>query len=175
MGVFSMYTKRKRPPVKDWLMSQKILDDAVKAILKRVRINRSYDIPYTAGYSCDGKTIYIDRHLPKKMVVKGRSINTDKFIILHEAVEKALIAYLNLHYQYAHQIALRTEQNAVRAAGIEWRTYDRFMQTYIKEIGDERLSRIPADLDIQPYQDEHDKKLLTKMKKLMHKKQGVVA
>ena len=34
------------------------------------------------------------------------------------------------------------------------------MQAYIKEIGDEHLRRVPADLDRKPYRDEHDKLLL---------------
>ena len=38
----------------------------------------------------------------------GRRINTDRFLILHEAVEKTLIDHLGLRYLYAHQIATRT-------------------------------------------------------------------
>jgi hypothetical protein len=39
--------------------------NVVKALRRRVRsVNHEYDIPYIAGYSVDGKTIFIDRHLP---------------------------------------------------------------------------------------------------------------
>jgi hypothetical protein len=38
------------------------------------------------------------------------------------------------------------------------------MQKYIKKIGDEKLQKIPADLDTKPYHDEHDKLLLERMK-----------
>jgi hypothetical protein len=42
-----------------------VLLDVVKALRRRVRsVNHEYDIPYIAGYSVDGKTIFIDRHLP---------------------------------------------------------------------------------------------------------------
>ena len=41
--------------------------------------------------------------------------------------------------------------------------YDRFMQKYVKRIGDERLSRVPRDLDTKPYRDEHDDDLLRRM------------
>jgi hypothetical protein len=44
----------------------------------------------------------------------------------------------------------------VRAAGIRWRDYDRFMQKYVKRVGDERLTKLPADLDLKPYRDEHE-------------------
>jgi hypothetical protein len=51
----------------------------------------------------------------------------------------------------------------VRAAGLEWRDYDRFMQKFVKRIGDERLSKVPRDLDTKPYRDEHDDDLLRRM------------
>jgi hypothetical protein len=57
---------------------------------------------------------------------------------------------------HAHQVALRTEQAAVRAAGIAWRDYNRFTKAHEKQIGDERLTRAPRDLDLTPYRDEHD-------------------
>ncbi len=76
--------------------------------------------------------------------------------MLHEEVEKTMIDQLGLHYLHAHQIALRAEQAAVRAAGIEWTAYDEFMQRYVKRIGDERLTKVPKDFDLKPYRDEHD-------------------
>jgi hypothetical protein len=78
-------------------------------------------------------------------------------------VEKTLIDQLGLHYQHAHQIATRAEEAAVRADRVSWRAYDRFMQKYVKEMGDERLTRVPENLDLKPYRDEHDVDLLKSM------------
>ena len=154
----------KRLRVPEWYISNLMLDRALDAILRRAKnVDRKHDVPYLAGYSKDGKTIYIDRHMPKAMTYAGREIDTDRYLILHEEVEKALIDQLNLHYLHAHQIATRAEQAAVRAAGIRWRDYDRFMQKYVKRIGDERLSKVPADLDLKPYRDEHDDDLVRRM------------
>ncbi|HTS42299.1 MAG TPA: hypothetical protein VMH84_17370 [Xanthobacteraceae bacterium] len=148
----------------EWYVSTLMMDRALDAILRRVgKLDRSHDIPYLAGYSQDGKTIYIDRHMPPSFRCRGRTIKTDAFLILHEEVEKTLIDQLGLHYLHAHQIATRAEQAAVRAAGITWRDYDRFMQKYVKAIGDERLAKVPADLDTKPYRDEHDLDLLRRM------------
>src|SRR5262249_14864552 len=92
------------------------------AVVRRVKtLDRKHDIPYLAGYSKDGKTIYIDRHMPSSFRYSGKDINTDRYLILHEKVEKTLIDQLNLHYLHAHQIATCAEQAAVRAAGIRWR------------------------------------------------------
>jgi hypothetical protein len=51
----------------------------------------------------------------------------------------------------------------VRAAGISWGVYDRFMQKYVKRDGHEKLTNVPADLDTKPYRDEHDVDLLRRM------------
>ena len=154
----------RRPRLPEWYVSSLMMDRALDAILRRVKkLDRKHDIPYLAGYSQNGKTIYIDRHMPRSFRYRGRTIETDRFLILHEEVEKTLIDQLGLHYLHAHQIATRAEQAAVRAAGISWRDYDRFMQKFVKTIGDERLNKVPADLDTKPYRDEHDLDLLKRM------------
>ncbi|HZR36206.1 MAG TPA: hypothetical protein VFA75_12580 [Nevskia sp.] len=154
--------KGQRP---EWLIGQRMMDHAVKAIRARAHLERGYDIPYLAGYSLDGHTIFIDRHMPKSFTYRRRRVLTDRFLIVHEAVEKSLIQLLGMHYLHAHQIALHAEQAAVRAEGITWEAYDAFMQDYIKVIGDESLTRVPDNLDLTPYRDFHDKEELAKMRK----------
>jgi hypothetical protein len=39
------------------------------------------------------------------------------------------------------------------------------MQKYVKQIGDERLTKVPKDLDLKPYRDEQDDDLLRRMLK----------
>src|SRR4051794_13628048 len=157
-------TPHKKLKMPEWYVSSLMMDRALDAIVRRAKkIDRSHDIPYLAGYSNNGKIIYIDRHMPKTMKYEGRDVDTDRYLILHEEVEKTLIDQLNLHYLHAHQIASRAEQAAVRAAGIRWRDYDKFMQANVKHIGDERLTRVPADLDLKPYRDEHDYELVQRM------------
>ena len=153
----------KKLKLPEWYVSDLMLDRALDAILRRVKLDRQHDIPYLAGYSEDGKTIYIDRHMPRSFKFQGRTVDTDRFLILHEEVEKTLIDQLGLHYLHAHQIATRAEQAAVRAAGVNWSGYDRFMQKYVKRIGDERLTKLLKDLDTKPYRDEHDDDLLRRM------------
>ena len=148
----------------DWFVSSLMLDRALDAILRRVKkLDRRHDVPYLAGYSMDGETIYIDSHLPTHFEYRGRTIEVDRFLIMHEEVEKTLIDQLGLHYLHAHQIATRAEEAAVRAQRISWRAYDRFMQKYVKSVGDEGLKKIPEDLDIKPYRDYHDWDLMQRM------------
>src|SRR4030081_1360823 len=157
-------TPHRKLKMPERFVSSLMMDRALDAVVRRAKnLDRKHDIPYLAGYSKDGKTIYIDRHMPSSFRYDGRDINTDRYLILHEEVEKTLINQLNLHYLHAHQIASRAEQAAVRAGGIRWRDYDRFMQKHVKIIGDERLTKVPADLDLKPHRDEHDFDLLKRM------------
>jgi hypothetical protein len=154
-------------PQNYWRVSTTMLNLTVKTILKDVKVNRNYDIPYLAGYSNDGKTIFIDRHMPKSFVYRGRRIMTDRFLILHEAIEKALIDKFDMIYEFAHQIALRSEEAAVRAQKISWDAYNKFMNQHIKSVSDERIKKVPKKLDLKPYIDEEDRALLKQMKKVM--------
>src|SRR5579871_5926511 len=98
-----------------------VLLDVVQAIRRRVRIvNREYDVPYIAGYSVDGHTVFIDRHLPRSFRWLTRTVRLHSFLLTHEIVEKALLDELRLHYLHAHQIAVRAERDAVKAAGVPW-------------------------------------------------------
>jgi len=154
----------KRLRIPDTYVSSLMLDRALDAIVRRVGpIDREHDIPYLAGYSLSGDRIYIDRHLPETFDYRGRRIAVDRYLLLHEEVEKTLIDQLGLHYQHAHQIATRAEEAAVRADDVSWRAYDRFMQSYVKQMGDERLTKLPPDLDLKPYRDEHDYELMGRM------------
>src|SRR3984885_13213854 len=160
----------------EWYVSSLMMDRALHAISRPGKnLGRKHDIPYLAGYSLDGKTIYIDRHMPPTFKFRGRTIDTDRFLILHEEVEKTLIDQLGLHYLHAHQIATRAEEAAVHAQRITWQAYDRFMQKYVKAIGDERLVKVPADLDLKPYRDYHDYDLLRQMEQHMERSKGTAA
>ncbi|WP_457154809.1 hypothetical protein [Mesorhizobium sp. P5_C1] len=141
-----------------------VLADVLVALQKRVKVSRDFDIPYIARYSGDGKTVYIDRHLPRTMV-GGREVRLAPFLVTHEIVEKALLDELRLHYLHAHQIALRAERDAVRGAGVTWRAYQAVMKAHEKAIDEESLKNVPGDLDLTPYEDLDDYALLDRLVK----------
>jgi hypothetical protein len=139
-----------------------VLLDVVKAIRRRVRvINRSYDLPYIAGYSVDGHTVFIDRHLPRSFGWLMKTVRVEPFLLTHE--EKALLDELRPHYLHAHQIAVRAERDAVKAAGVSWWAYQSFMKKHEREIEEETLVKVPASLDLTPYRDEKDFALLERL------------
>src|SRR5712671_4249770 len=148
-----------------------VLLDVVKAIRRRVRIvDRGYDIPYIAGYSVDGHTVFIDRHLPRTFRWLLKTVRVEPFLLTHEIVEKALLDELRLHYLHAHQIAVRAERDAVKAAGVSWWAYQRFMKSHEKTIEEENLIKVPRSLDLTPYRDEKDFGLLRRLVQKEHSK-----
>ena len=141
-----------------------VLLDAVQAIRRRVRIvNREYDTPYIVGYSWDGHTVFIDRHLPRSFRWLTKTVRVEPFLLTHEIVEKALLDELRLHYLHAHQVAVRAERDAVKAAGVSWWAYQSFMKKHEREIEEETLVKVPASLDLTPYRDEKDFALLERL------------
>jgi hypothetical protein len=150
---------------KPWVFSNRDLLDAVAAILQSIHVDRSYDIPLLAGYSLDGKTLYFDKDLPSGYAQRdGKFVTIEPFLVLHEAVESCLLhTYAKLRYQFAHEIALRAEEEAVRAAGIDPKQYNGFMEIWIKKARAKASYTCPPDLDMTPYKDSNEKTLIDKM------------
>jgi hypothetical protein len=140
-----------------------VLLDVVKGLRRRVRVNRAYDIPYIAGYSVDGRTVFIDRHLPRTFRWLMKTVRVEPFLLTHEIVEKSLLDELGLHYLHAHQIALRAERDAVKAAGVSWWAYQHFMKKHERAIEQETIVKVPRSLDLTPYRDEKDFALLKRL------------
>jgi len=147
-------------------------DDKFKARMARCHltpINRNYDIPYLAGYSKDGKTVYIDKHLK----TKWNGVDLSPFLRIHECAEKAILDLDHLTYQEAHHVATHLERMAVEKAGLSWKEYSAYLDPYIKKVHYEHLDKVPKDLDLEPYADEHDKKVLTALMSKEHVKNVV--
>jgi hypothetical protein len=164
-----------------------------KQMARRRAVNPTdWDIPYLAGYSKDGNTIFIDRDL-SFWNYKGRYIDTDQFLKIHEGVEKAIIDALHEAkdhdlevllsclrmksptdeiYFHAHGVATCAELYAVEmafgAAGVA--AYNKFMRGQVKRAEDERIRRVPISLDLTPYSgnDVQDRRLRAAMKRATH-------
>jgi hypothetical protein len=91
-----------------------VLLDVVKALRRRVRrVSHDYDIPYIAGYNVDGKTIFIDRHLPRTIRWLLKTVRVEPFLLTHEIVEKALLD--ELRFTTFMPIRSRRGPNATRS------------------------------------------------------------
>jgi hypothetical protein len=135
-----------------------------KVVDKPHKISRDFDIPYVAGYSKDGTTIYIDRDLPDTLP-NGRPVIPH--IIVHEKTEKTVEDIFKVKYQEAHRVAIAAEHKSVESAGISWSEYSRFIDKYVKLDKDKKLVKVPHDLDLKPYVDERDNRLLFRLRQKM--------
>ncbi len=118
-------------------------------------LDRKHDLPYLAGYSKDGKTRYIDRHLPETLACTEdghrQEFATAPHLMDHEGFEKAIMDVLGWGYSHAHEAANGYERRGVLKAGLPWQPYNKALLPYIKADEREKLVKVPADLDLAPY------------------------
>lgn len=124
-------------------------------------VDDQHDIPDLAGYSTDGRTIFIDRHLAEdKPEIAGAPYDQWSQALVgkmgHEHVEKAA---LNIGHRYegAHEdYATPAEHLVLIRLGIDPAEYEKALRPYIKRAELERVEQPPPDLDISPYAEDPD-------------------
>jgi len=125
-----------------------------------VKVECGWDIPYLSGYSRDGKTVYIDRHLQQFLLVNGKKIDIIDFLVVHEVVEKALIDLFHMHYRRAHHVATHYEYLAAKNHGINWWVYSKFLKEQSKSVYSDKLTNVPRDLDLSAIRNDSEKLLI---------------
>ena len=159
------HRKGEIPKVSSAKAKKLLSNEEVKAHLEsNYNLIKTYDIPYLAGYSKDGKHIYFDRHL-KLITTPPDSFDVTNYLIIHERVEKALIDVFDYTYETAHAVALRCEYDAVVGDGHDWKKYSDYLKPFIKSAEHEKLEKVPGDLDLTPYEDDNDLDILNRLKK----------
>jgi hypothetical protein len=173
---------------------EEVLSDpaVIEELEKDFEIDTDHDLPYLAGYSEDGKTRYIDRHLhadgqPTGTIeIDGDMVDVTPFLVGapeakepikrggHEGIEKAAEVFRNKRftampsYDFRHEAATGGEMREVLAAGIKRAAYTKALAPYIKADEIEKLEKVPSDLDMTPYlQRPVNKQLLDRMHEAM--------
>src|SRR5262249_60698861 len=89
--------KRLRLP--EWFVSSLMMDRALDAVVRRgKKLDRKHDVPYLAGYSKDGKNIYIDRHMPASFRYSRKENDNHRYLVLHQEGEKTPMDHLHTHH-----------------------------------------------------------------------------
>ena len=122
------------------------------------KLDKTYEIPYLAGYSKDGKTVYIDKRInPILILSDGKKMDVTPYLVKHESTEKHLIDTMGYKYQYAHEKATAAEREKVEADGYPWDEYQKYVLGEYKRLKDlSPDAKVPADLDTKPEVDTHD-------------------
>lgn len=127
------------------IISDEKVREAIELILTKIVYVLTYDVPYGAGYSKDGKMIYIDRGIPGEF---------KKSIVIHETIEKTLEDRYNMPYTLAHQLAMIFEKQYVSEE--KWNEYNEMLQPYLTKAYSKEMTNLPPDLDLTPYVDMKD-------------------
>lgn len=116
-----------------------------------VNVSTKYDIKYTGGYSLDGKTVYLDEHFPKNLVVEGKNISTTESIGLHHELPEKWMSDIGFEYPYAHEVATGIEKKYVESKGVTWKGYCNEVDKNLRLVYRQTLERSPPSLDLAPY------------------------
>lgn len=112
---------------------------------KHVKISREYSVQGIAISSNDGNTVFIDSEIPKYLVLKsGVKVDIEKYLCIHEVVEKTLMDHLGYVYDHAHEMALHAEHDALKKDKVPQDEYDDFMFSWMKKTQD-RKDNLPPD------------------------------
>lgn len=116
-----------------------------------------FHIPYSAGSSKDGDTIYIDSRVPRHAKIAGHEVDIYRIVAVHEAVEEALGEEFEYKYQVSHKIAIGAEKVALQLfyPQVPWEKYNQWWQPYLKMCY-AAFTNLPPDLDWEPLLDSND-------------------
>jgi hypothetical protein len=154
-----------RPTSDELAPNSRVLDEAARAVLKSVRVDRTHDVPYVGSCNRRGDTIYVDYELPMHLQYRGKRYDVDRYIVMHEVVEMLFEHHLRFSYRDAHQIASHAERALVQSDGLSWAVYSRFCSKWTEKIGRRRsYPNPPRDIDLQPERDCEDQTTLKRMR-----------
>ena len=142
----------------------------------RLKLNSAYDIPYLLGYDTDRDIAYSDRDFNPDSYREGDPTSA---LLTHEQVEKDLEQFLPEEpwsYQQRHHVATHCEKLVIDSLKWNWREYSRWTteswhKSYSKWKGQAATLRVPATLDMSPYEDEHEE-IIKKMRQAGAKDTG---
>jgi hypothetical protein len=134
------------------------------ANIPKLNVDTNYDIPYIAGPSNSGGTVYIDSKLAQ---AKPETI---PHLIIHETVEENVMKAFGESYDQAHKVATKYERQSVEQSGLNWKQYNDSIKPFIRKEEHKVTGPVPRDLFLEPYKEDKlkgDNALLAQMKQHM--------
>jgi hypothetical protein len=133
----------------------KELEEAEEDELEGVTVDCDHDVPFCAGLSTDGKTLFVDHAIYDEVKNKKGYL---RCLIIHEMTEHLMMRVLKMPYKPAHNIATAAEECCVKASGIDKKTYDDDWSRWIRKVASRgTYDNVPEDLDTEPYDQDDEK------------------
>ena len=95
--------------------------------------------------------MYIDRRVPRTIVVKGKKLDPSIPLRIHEQTEQRLMVGRGMSYEDAHKQATAAERDWVESHGYDWGHYEACMDGLLSSIEHENPKDPPVDLFLKPY------------------------
>jgi len=146
-------------PLHETVLSHPDVADAIA----NPKINRTQDVPYTAGPDKTGNGLNIDRHFPESFTVEGKTFDPAQPFAVHEfterhAMEKLIAGGMDQEtaYKVAHwEVAEPAEGKWYAENGIDQAKAEAAYQPFIDKIQHEALAKgdgdVPKELFRKPY------------------------
>lgn len=143
------------------LVTTKVIND-IAALVAEATINRDYQLPYVAGVSNDNKIIYVGCDVPEMLSDGANDFHSDAGVAWHELGEKYFMDQFGLVYDDAHALVTwMIEQPMVtQIMRLNFGGYQRAFDPYVIADEHERLTHVPPDLFMGPYEDDASPELL---------------
>ena len=139
-------------PLSDEEWKRRALLRQIKSAAASPKINREFDVPYLAGSSNDGRTVYIDKRVPHELVVKGKSFDPAPALAAHELAEHSAMMKGKSYVAAHREDGLPAERKVVEASGVDWLAYQEQMHKLAENVTEpEKAKNPPPDLYLKPY------------------------
>jgi hypothetical protein len=125
-----------------------------------VTVDRTHEVPYVAGASNDGNTVYVDKSVPSSVNVSGKEFDPAVPLSIHEEIEHKIMQHLisqgmpdDKAYEVAHHgFAQPAEDNWYRQNGIDVDAVNKFWDGIDSKTEKEvHPDNTPPDLYTKPY------------------------
>jgi len=143
------------------------------AIHRPTVLNRNYAVPYFAGLSEDGATLYINQGAPDTFKLSdGRTADYSASLARHEVVEWWLMQRLGWDYFKAHDYAWTADSLkfcAEYGQGFddEWQAFAEIQSVASEKQARNLVAKFPPDLYLGPYEsdiDAQDQQLISRLR-----------
>jgi len=118
-----------------------------------------YHVPYVGGIHCEGDPVYGDHRLKYERVnLGGRVVDIRPVVAAHERMEWWLVTHLGMSYDEAHVWANTAERAKAEEIGVQYGTYNDYIDGHVDEIEGAPLKNLAPGLAKYPYRS--DKKIM---------------
>lgn len=110
-----------------------------------ITVDRTRDVPLGGGISEDGKTVYIDRGIPRTVdLPDGRKADVDASLIQHETAEHGAMR-LGEDYATAHEDTANPAENAhLQAQGVKPEEFNAALQPHLDAAADRARTAVQS-------------------------------